>query len=76
MKNVTIRLDENVALWVRVHAKEQKTSVSRFVGEMLKERMLEEETYHAAMRQYLSKPKVFIKGSVSTYPNRDMIYER
>lgn len=76
MKNVTIRLDENVALWMRMHAAEQKISVSQFVGEMLKERMIEEETYHAAMRQYLSKPKLLIKGSVSTYPNRDMIYER
>jgi hypothetical protein len=65
-----------VALWVRVHAAEQKISVSQFVGELLKERMIEEETYYAAMRQYLSKPKVLIKESVSKYPNRDMIYER
>ena len=76
MKNMTITLDENVALWARIRAAEQETSVSRLVGEMLKERMLEEENYRSAMRQYLSKPQVVIKEPGSTYPDRETLHDR
>ena len=42
MKNVTITLDEEVARWARIIAAEQNTSVSRLVGEMLREKMIDE----------------------------------
>jgi len=54
MKNVTIKLDEEVASWARLRAAERETSVSRLVGEMLKEKMIEEERYQASMHHYLS----------------------
>jgi hypothetical protein len=38
MKNVTITLDEEVARWARIRAAELETSVSRLVGQMLKEK--------------------------------------
>jgi hypothetical protein len=38
MKNVTITLDEKVARWARIKAAEKDTSVSRLVGEMLREK--------------------------------------
>jgi len=56
MKNVTITLEEDVARWARIRAAERDTSVSRFVGELLRERMVEERTYEAAMRDYLAQP--------------------
>lgn len=37
MRNVTITLDEEVARWVRIEAAKRETSVSRLVGEMLRE---------------------------------------
>jgi hypothetical protein len=55
IKNVTISLDEEVAHRARVMAAEQKTSVSRLVGEMLREKMIDEQNYQIAMQQYLSR---------------------
>jgi hypothetical protein len=76
MKNVTITLDEKVARWARIRAAEQNTSVSRLVGQMLKERMQEEEVYLLAMEQYLAKePKALKKGG-APYPSREELHER
>ncbi|MHB8068400.1 MAG: DUF6364 family protein [Desulfobaccales bacterium] len=76
MKNVTITLDEEVARWARIRAAEQNTSVSRLVGEMLKDKMQEEEAYLLAMEQYLAqKPKVMKKPGAS-YPSREELHER
>ena len=58
MKNVTIRLDERTAAWVRAHAAKHDVSVSRMVGAMLRERMHEEHEYDTAMRPYLAKGPV------------------
>ena len=76
MKNVTITLDEKVALWARIRAAERETSVSRLVGEMLEEKMREEEKYNAFMQQYLSKSPVLMKESGTTYPTREKLHER
>jgi len=59
MKNVTIILDEEVARWVRIMAAEQNTSASRLVGELPREKIIDEQNYQIAMQQYLSEtPKV------------------
>ena len=76
MKNVTITLDEKVAAWARVRAAERETSVSRLVGEMLKEKMIEEESYHASMQNYLSQSPCLIKEPGTKYPNREKLHER
>ncbi len=76
MKNVTITLDEKVASWARIRAAEQETSVSRLVGEMLKEKMLAEESYNAAMQYYLSKAPSLIKEPGTKYPAREKHHER
>ena len=49
MKNVTITLDEKVALWERILPAEQNMSVSRLVGDFLREKMIEENNYFIAM---------------------------
>lgn len=76
MKNVTITLDKKVASWARIRAAEQETSVSRLVGEMLKEKMLAEESYNAAMQYYLSKAPNLIKEPGTKYPAREKHHER
>ena len=63
MKNVTITLEEEVARWARIMAAKQNTSVSRLVGELLREKMLEEQNYQIAMQQYLSQPPNVLKTS-------------
>ncbi|MGA8571179.1 MAG: hypothetical protein WBQ36_15980 [Desulfobaccales bacterium] len=76
MKNVTITLDEKVALWARIRAAERNTSVSRLVGELLKEKMREEEDYRLAMEQYLAQePQVLRKAGIR-YPQREELHDR
>lgn len=76
MKNVTITLDEEVARWARIRAAEQNTSVSRLVGEMLKEKMQEEEAYLLAMEQYLAAKPRALKKAGERYPRREELHER
>jgi hypothetical protein len=76
MKNVTITLEEDVARWARIRAAELNTSVSRLVGEMLREQMREEDSYQAAMNHYLSqKPKV-LRRPAEKYPSREELHDR
>lgn len=76
MKNITITLDEDVARWAKVHAAKQEKSLSRLVGEMLKKKMTEEETYQTAMEHYLSQPSVQLKERGSVYPKREDLHDR
>ncbi len=39
LRNVTVTLEEDVAKWARIEAARRDTSVSRLLGELLKERM-------------------------------------
>jgi hypothetical protein len=39
LRNVTVTLEEEVAQWARIEAARRDTSVSRLLGELLKERM-------------------------------------
>ncbi len=75
MKNVTITLEEDVAGWARVWAAKQGSSLSRLVGLLLRERMLEEEGYKAAMAEFLSAEPVELKRS-GNYPSRDELHDR
>jgi len=53
MKNVTITVDDGVLEWARVEAARRGSSVSRMVGEMLAEKMRQEDAYAQAMRNAL-----------------------
>jgi hypothetical protein len=76
MKNVTITLDEETATWARVYAAERNSSVSRMVGEMLRERMLDSRAYDEAMRTFLAKPPVKLQRQRARYPTRDDRHDR
>lgn len=76
MKNVTITLDEEVARWARIRAAELDTSVSRLVGELLREKMLNSRSYEASMERYLSQKPAQLNRSGSRYPRRAELYER
>ena len=76
MINVTITLDEEVARWARIMAAEQNTSVSRLVGEMLREKMIAEQNYQIAMQQYLSQPPKLLKAPGAKLPAREELYDR
>lgn len=75
-RNVTIVLDEETARWARVEAAKRDTSVSRLVGELLRERMHAEQGYDAAMTAYLARSARQIRRSGSRYPKRDELHDR
>jgi len=76
MKNVTITLKEEVARWARIRAAKENKSVSRLVGEMLREKMLVEDTYTVSMQQYLSQQPRKLKKTGTRYPLRSELHER
>jgi len=75
MKNVTVKLDDDVAHWARVWAAEHNTSVSRILGRLLKRMKKEKTGYAQAMQQFLSVEPQALKDS-SDYPSRDELHER
>jgi hypothetical protein len=76
MKNVTITLDEETAAWARVYAAQRNVSLSRFVGELLRERMRESRDYDEAMRRYFALKPVKLKGPGERYLTRDEAHDR
>ena len=76
VRNVTITLDDETARWARVEAAKQDTSVSKFVGAMLRERMHREDAYERAKRSYRSRGTFAMSDPGDRYPTRDEIYER
>ena len=76
MKNVTITLDEEVARWARIRAAEQDTSLSRLVGELLREKMLDENNYQTSMQNYLAQSPMVLKKKGDKYPDREDLHDR
>ncbi len=74
LRNITITVDEDVARWARVEAAKEDTSVSRLVGEMLRERMTKEESYAKAMKRALAR-KPFLKSD-GKYLTREEAHDR
>ncbi len=62
MKNVTITLDAQAAAWARVQAAESGMSLSRFVGEMIHDKMRHSRAYEEAMRAALAQKPLKFEG--------------
>ncbi len=76
MKNITITLKPEVVRWVRVKAAEQEMSVSRYVGELLKEKMEASQQYERAMQRYLALPPKPLGNPDEPLPKRETLYDR
>jgi hypothetical protein len=74
LRNVTVTLEEDVARWARIEAAQKETSVSRYLGELLRERMLEKNAYESAMRPALAR-KPFLKTD-GRYLSREEVHDR
>ncbi len=74
MKNVTITVEDGALEWARIQAAKRNSSVSRLVGELLAEKMRQEDAYEQAMREALK----FESWGASDGPflNRDEMYDR
>jgi hypothetical protein len=73
---VTVTLDEDVARWARIRAAERDTSLSRLLGDLLREKMLQDQSYETAMREYLARPPRKLKKPAARYPCRHDLHER
>lgn len=77
MRNVTITLDDEVARWVRVLAARNESSVSRLVGEILRERMRTEEGYRNAMERFFAvAPRRLRRQPTDRHPSREALHDR
>ena len=74
LRNVTVTLEEQVARWARIEAARKDTCVSRFLGAILKERMLDSDGYERAMRRALAR-KAFPKTQ-GRYLSREEAHDR
>jgi hypothetical protein len=73
-RNVTITLDEEAARWARLEAARRDTSVSRFLGDLLKQQMQREQRYERAMRSALRR-RPFLETD-GRYLSREELHER
>jgi hypothetical protein len=76
LKNVTVTLDPETARWARVEAAKRETSVSRFLGELLRREMEGGQAYEQAMERFLSQTPGVHRRDRGPLPSRDQIHDR
>lgn len=76
MRNVTITLEAEVARWARIRAAELDTSVSRLLGDLLRDLMQREQTYESARLQYMGHEPGVLNEPGATYPTRHELHDR
>lgn len=74
LKNLTVTVEEDVARWARIEAAKEDTSVSRLVGELLKQHMKQTDSYQKAMKRALAR-KPFLKSD-GKYLTREEAHDR
>jgi hypothetical protein len=74
LRNVTITLEADVAQWARIEAARRDTSVSRWLGALLKERMSGQNAYEKAMRRALDR-QPFLRSD-GRYLTREEAHDR
>lgn len=74
LRNITLSLEEEVARWARIEAAKEDLSVSRFLADILKQRMAAQDGYDKAMRRALAR-KPFLKTD-GRYLSREEVHDR
>lgn len=76
MKNVTVTLDDETLRIARIRAAERDTSLSRFIGEVLRRELRHEDAYEAAYRAWRARKPFPLNGTPEPYPKREELYDR
>ena len=76
MRNVTVTLGEDVARWARIRAAELDMSLSRMLGDLLREQMRRHATYETERQQFLVREHKPINADGAAYPSRDALHDR
>ena len=74
LRNVTVTLEEDVARWARLEAARKDVSVSRLLGTLLRERMIQQDAYERAMKRALAR-KPFLNTDGKSL-SRDEVHDR
>ena len=75
MKNITVTMDEPDAEWIRIEAAKRNSSVSRLLGEHVREMRQRQDAYERGLQDWLGKSRTW-KSDGSRYPSRVDTYER
>ncbi len=75
-RNITVVLDEETARWVRVEAARSETSVSSWLGELLRRQREKEEGYSLAQHLFLGRAARPLGPEGAPLPTRDEIHTR
>jgi hypothetical protein len=73
---VTLVLDEETARWARIEAARRDISLSKFLAELLRERMRRAFGYEEAMRRSLSRRPRRLRRPGQRLPTRDEVHDR
>ena len=76
LKNVTVTLDEETLARARVQAAERGMSLSRYIGEVLRQHTGKPDAYVEAYRRWLALKPLHFKGAPQKYPKREELYDR
>ena len=76
LRNVTVTLDDETLAKARVRAAERNMSLSRFMGEVLRQELRHEGEYEAAFRAWRARKPFPLKGPAQPYPKREELYDR
>ena len=76
MRNVTISLPDDLALWLRVRAAEHDRSVSSWLAQVIEAMKLQEDNYRSAMERALAIKPHHAEWSGGRRPTRDELHDR
>ena len=76
VNNITVTLDEKMAAWLRRNAAQRGISVSRFLGDLVHERMRETRDYNEAKRRFFAHKPVDFEWPDGHPPTREEINDR
>jgi hypothetical protein len=74
LKNITVTLEAELALWARVEAARNEMSMSRFLALLLRKQKEEKDQYAAAIKRAIGR-KAFLKTD-GKYLSREETHER
>jgi hypothetical protein len=76
LSNVTVTVDDRTLERAKVEAVKKNLSLSRFVGEVLRDYFRRDDAYELAMRESLAEKPLDLKGPWKPYPKREELYDR
>jgi hypothetical protein len=76
MRNVTVTLDDETALWARLEAARRDISVSSLIRQLLTEHMGGQVAYEGAKARYLARRGSELSKQGRGYPRREALHDR